>query len=216
MILRDCQIAADLSALVVSTQREINHGLFASFEPIRLWLREQRHRAPFQKLLLEFVGPEHELSMPLTVEGMCWANDVVSAEELRLGSASNRWVLPRLSSALGRISQALHWRLPELETEIARLSSLDWPITYAFEKLARTPRRGFRIHPWLRLRPGESVVGATISGPGTNREVTLRSAVGPLFLEHEFPIARAVVENEQYFLIDRRGFPLASIDCRPG
>ncbi len=110
--------------------------------------------------------------------------------------------------ALECIDNRLGWRSTELEGFIGELSEQRLPLVHFFEKFARVTRTSkVRCVPWLSARPGETLVGVRIG----ERDVTVRSAAGPLFLEDDFPFAKATIRDGAYMLFKKTGTVLTRV-----
>ncbi len=61
--------------------------------------------------------------------------------------------------------------------------------------------------PWMSVRPGETQIGVRVG----ERDVTVLSTPGPLFLEDSFPVAKSAIRGREYVLLDKAGKVLASL-----
>jgi hypothetical protein len=77
-----------------------------------------------------------------------------------------------------------------------------------FEGLAQVDEASaIKCVPWLSVRPGGTHVGVRVG----ERDITVVSKRGPLYLEDTFPLARSVIRQHEYVLLDRDGKALASV-----
>lgn len=203
--LRDFQIFSEQPEL----QASYHDALFATYEPVRLWLRERKPTAPFKKILVclddeRTAKPFHGHVM--NALGVCRIFEAVNASTLAKHVEDHRWLLGVVVDALGHVAKATGWRSPEFESFIADLRERSWPLVHVFERFAQVDRRtGATCVPWLSTRPGETKVGVRI---GT-RDVAVLS--GPIWLEDDFPLAKVVIKGRDYVVRDRGGKTLASV-----
>lgn len=203
--LRDFQIRSEQPEL----QASLNGAFFAAYEPVRLWLRERKPLAPFQKILIclddeRTARPWHGHVM--NALGVCSITEAVDTSALVKHVADHRWLLGVVVDALGHVEKATGWRSPEFESFIADLSERSWPLVHVFERFARVDKRtGVTCVPWLSTRPGETKIGVHIG----MRDVDVLS--GPIWLEDDFPLAKAVIKGRDYVVRDRAGKTLASV-----
>ncbi|HEX3344349.1 MAG TPA: hypothetical protein VHS09_07235 [Polyangiaceae bacterium] len=91
---------------------------------------------------------------------------------------------------------------------IAAASETAWPLVHFFEGLAQVEKSsGLKCVPWLSTRPGETRIGVRVG----ERDVTVLSKPGPLYLEDRFPIAKSAIRGNDYVLLDKAGKALASV-----
>lgn len=84
------------------------------------------------------------------------------------------------------------------------------PLVHFFDRVQRKDRKtGARCVPWFSTRPGESRVGVRIG----DRDVVVFSMAEPLYLEDDFPLAKAALRGREYVLLDRLDNRLASVDA---
>lgn len=206
--LRDFQIHAALG-LTRDVARPLYGAMFATSEPVRLWLKDRRFPAPFQKILVSLsdertARPWHGHVM--NALGVCEITEAVDVSTLAKDLHDHRWLLGVVVHALECVAKATGWRALEFEAFIANLRERSWPLMHYFDHLARVDKRtGATCVPWFSTRPGEATVGVRIG----SRDVAIMS--GPIMLEDDFPIAKTIIKGREYVLRDRAGRTLASV-----
>lgn len=195
----------------VGAQRSINEALFATFEVVRLWLKEHEVKAPFRKLVVSLADQSTSSAWHGSVSnalGVCEVTEAIDSDLLIKKADDHRWVLSTVGHALDCVEQSLGWRSKTLDGFVAVVSSSTFPLVHFFEELAQVEKvSGLRCVPWLSLSPGETKVGVRLG----ERQVTVLSKSGPLYLEDSFPVARSLIREQQYVLVDKTGEPLVSI-----
>lgn len=213
--LRDFQVAVGSTSLALNAQRSANLSLFSTYEPVRLWLRERGVRAPFRKIVVSLCDEElcadwH--AKVASVAGICEAIEAVDPTTLVERAGDHRWVFAVVEHAIACIEQHVGWRSSELKDFIKAESERPLPLVHFFEALAQTEAAsGVKCVPWLSTRPGETAIGVRIG----ERDVTVLSQPGPLYLEDSFPIAKSIICGQAYRLLDKEGKALASVDLHP-
>jgi hypothetical protein len=216
LTLVDFDIHASLSGLSLDEQRSINDALFATYEPIRLWIKEQSIKAPFRKLLVTFADESLAARWHGTVATaaeVCEVTEALSLSLLRQKAEDHRWVIDAVQHALGCIAQESGWRCEELEFLLQGLSGKSWPLRHFFANLAKVDHRsGAKFEPWLAVQPGLTQIGVLVSAPGEEtHEAILASKPGLMYLEDEFPMARSKLDESQFLLLDKKGIVLSSV-----
>jgi hypothetical protein len=188
-------------------QRAANHSLFSTYEPVRLWLKEREIRAPFRKVVVTL---SDEASFArwhgnvVNVAGACEVTEAVEPTAVAQEAGNHRWVLGVAAHALGCIDRNMGWRSGELDDFINAMSARHLPHVHFFENLAKVENAsGIKCVPWLSTRPGETVLGLRIA----ERDVTILSKAGPIYVEDAFPMAKALLRERQYVLVDTKARP---------
>ncbi|HEY6562382.1 MAG TPA: hypothetical protein VI072_34175 [Polyangiaceae bacterium] len=199
-----------------SDRRRINHALFTSYEPVRLWLKEHNERAPFQKIVVSLddkatAGPWQ--GNVANSGGVCEITEVVDIPTLESRAVDHRWVLGVVQHALGCVSRCVGWQSHELNAAIETLSNKPLPLLHLFRRLARIHEpTGANCVPWLSTQPGETRVGVRLTRPGEPEfDVTVISEAGPLFMEDSFPLAKTAFRGSNFVLLDRSGKVLHAV-----
>lgn len=209
--LRDFQVVTSF----LDRPKPRNQALFATTEPVRLWLKAQRFDAPFIKLLVTLqdvaVGRGTHGRVML-VEGICEVTEEVDTTELDRDVLDHRWVLGIVKHALSCVAEKLDWRSEPLEGHLDALAASPLPLEYVFDQLAAHDKAsGTTCVPWYRSRPGSFEIGVRITRSGEPREVVVRQSSEPLYLEDDFPMAALKIRNSQLIIVDKRKAPLATI-----
>lgn len=211
--LRDFQVFARAT---LGEQKAVNLALFATTEPVRLWLRERRFDAPFQKLLVSLTDAQTASQghgSVTVVEGVCEISEAVDVEEVRTKALDHRWVLGIVKDALTRVADQTGWRSAELEEHLDALAASSKPLVYSFDKLAaRDKASGTECVPWYRSRPGLFEIGVRITRAGRSRDVVVVHSTTPLYLEDSFPLAATRIKDSQLQLLDKNKKPLATVE----
>jgi hypothetical protein len=196
-------------------QRPINQALFATFEPVRLWLKEHKIEAPFRKLVVTFADEASSARWHGSVEiaiGVCEVTEAVSPAALERGAGDHGWVLGAVEHALTCVAREAGWASEDLAAAVAEMSSRVWPLVHFFARLAKVDRTsGVRCRPWLSARPGETQIGVRLESANVERNVTVLSRPGPVYLEDEFPVAKSIIRHRDFVLVDKAGKVLASV-----
>jgi hypothetical protein len=207
----DFQVYVLPASLVNGEQRRINEALFAAYEPVRLWLKEQMIRAPFRKIVVSLTDEDSAAQWHGHVSsaaGICEVTETVAMPTLAQKAGDHRWVLGIVQHALGCISQTTGWRSEELESFVAKTMLQPSPLVHVFEGLRKVDREsGVTCVPWLSVRPGETLVGVRVG----ERSETVVSHAGPLYLEDDFPLAKTAFHEENFVLFDSSGRAIARI-----
>jgi hypothetical protein len=145
--------------------------------------------------------------------GICEVIEAVDVAVLRQNAGNHRWVIGVVEHALSRIASELGWRSEELEGFLAALSEKTMPLIHFFDRLTRIDKvSGTKCMLWLSARPGQTEVGVRlVAKDNTERDVTLLSLPGPLFLEYSFPVAKTAIRGSEFLLLDKTGKALASV-----
>jgi hypothetical protein len=211
----DFQVCAGATS-IAGEQRLLNHSLFATYEPVRLWLREHKISAPFRKIVVDL---DDETVMAqwhghvANAVGVCQVTEAVGLSLLRQKASEHRWVLTVCTHALACIEERLGWRNAALNEFVAACQEREFPLVHFFERLARVDKGSqMKCVPWLSTRPGETCVGVRIG----NRDVVLVSEPGPLFMEDSFALSKSAIRGDDFVLLDKTGTVLASAPIRGG
>lgn len=196
--------------------RELGLALFATGEPIHLWLKRQKLKAPFTRLFVNFEDEKsykHAHGKVLIGEGECTVIEAVSVP-LLLSHASDRvWVISKISHALQCVVAQVGWRSTEFEAMLAELAEKPWPIVHYFNQLeTRDSRSGVRVLPWISFRPGLTQIGVRISridDPPCDVEIV--SKHWALHWEDFFPLAKCKIDSGHVLLLDKDGKTLATV-----
>src|SRR5690349_1404690 len=123
----------------LDTERAVNIALFTSFELVRLWLKERKISAPFDKIVIEFrdisVNPDWHGDVT-NVDGLCHVMYAVDLSELQGRAEHHRRVLGVTEHALQFLSKALGWQCDDLERFVSELRERPLPLVHYFEGLA--------------------------------------------------------------------------------
>lgn len=214
-VLQDIQIFIPNRGMSRDEQKRVNQNAFASFEPVRLWAKEQQLVAPFKKLVVTLADPRTADAMgdaaPI-VDELCNVILSTELETVRDRSADHRWMLARIVEALDRVSSGTKWDCTSLREHIALLQTREWPLRHYFESRAQSDSTtGMRCVPWFETRPMETRVGVRLG----DDDVVVLSETGPLYLEDKFPMARTTVVNRDFLILDRAGETLARVLLPP-
>lgn len=191
-------------------QRALNEAAFAWFEPLRLRLRDRRVNAPFRKIVVSLrdVSFAHWEGHVSNAAGVCEVIAIVESDGLGAKISDPRWMAHVVERSLQNVAQATGWRDAELESAVRELGQTPWPLVHLFLSMACVDRRtGTRCVPWLSTRPGHTELGVRIG----QRDVPLRATAGPLYLEDEFPMAKGVIRDGSYVLLNGSGLSLAAV-----
>jgi hypothetical protein len=212
----DFQIHAGSHGHTFDACKSVNEALFSTYEPVRLWLKEQSIQAPFRKLVVEF--DDESLSAGwhghiANAIGVCLVTEAIDVSELRRCAKYHSWVLKFVHHALESVSVSLSWRSEELNAFILALSAQPKPLTHYFERWTRTDKAsGVKCVPWFSTQPGLSKVGVRLVSPsGAERNVIVAENALPLYMGDDFPIAKCSVRNSSFVLMDKAGLVLASV-----
>ncbi|MEP7121208.1 MAG: hypothetical protein ABJE95_09875 [Byssovorax sp.] len=193
-----------------------NVVLFATYEPIRLWLKERVIKAPFRKLAVSFANVATSArwdGQVVNLFGVCEVTEAVDPATLRQNVGDLRWVLGCVRHALGRVAESTGWRSDELEAFLAETSERPWPLVHFFGRLARVDRiSGVKCVPWLSVRPGETQSGVRfVSRDNVERDVTLVSRPRPFYYPVDpFNIVKSAIRGRDFVLLDEVKNVLAS------
>jgi hypothetical protein len=123
-------------------------------------------------------------------------------------AGDHRWVLNVVDHALESVAKTTGWRSDALKDFVETLSTRPMPLVHFFERLARVEKpSGVKCVPWMSIQVGDTQVGVRIG----DRDVTVISKRGPLYLEDTFPVAKSAIEGREYVLLDKAGKPLARV-----
>jgi hypothetical protein len=211
----DFQIGAEFTGSM-DEQRAINIALFAIYGPVRLWLKERVIKAPFSKVVVCFRDEAWSArwhGQVMNALGYCEVTESVDVAVLRQNAGDHRWVIGIVKHALSCIASALGWRSEELEGFLAATSEKTFPLIHFFDRLTRIDKiSGTKCLLWLSARPGQTEVGVRlVAKDNAERDVTLLSLPGPLFLEYSFPVAKTAIRERDFLLLDKTGNVLANV-----
>ncbi len=208
----DFQIFARASGLAEGEQKLLNEALFSTFEPVRLWLKERVIKAPFKKIAISLADETSSARWHghvTNATGICQVTEAVQLAEMRQGAGNHRWVLAIVERALAHVARSTGWRSEELERFVNDAAEKTLPLVHVFEGLAQLEKAsGVKCVPWFSTRPGETQIGVRVG----ERDVTVVSTPGPLYLEDSFPVAKASIRAGRYVLLDKAGKTLASVE----
>lgn len=212
----DFQVYARPTGLASGEQRAINQALFATYEPVRLWLKEHAISAPFRKLVVSFADETSSARWHGNVAnaaGVCEVTEAVASPVLSKSAGDHAWVLGVVEHALSCVAAATNWRSEELREFIAATSKKPSPLVHFFEGLAQMDSvSGMKCVPWLSTRPGETRIGVRLlSRDKLERDVTIRSQSEPIYLEDSFPVAKSAIRRPDFVMLDKAGKVLASV-----
>ncbi len=211
MRLVDFQVYAGPSSLSFDDQAVASRALFSTFEPVRLWLKGRKLSAPFRKILIGLVDEatwSRANRRVISALGICEATEAVDVGTLAQSAGDHRWVLRIVGQALARIERVVGWRSNELLHLLDDLAEKALPLVHFFDALAcRDRKTGLRCVPWLSTRPGETSIGVRIG----ERDEVVFSMPGPLYMEDDLPLARAVIRGRELVLLDKTGSALRTV-----
>jgi hypothetical protein len=207
----DFQVYARPTGLAGGEQRPINEALFTIYELVRLWLKEREIKAPFRKLVVSLADEASSARWHGNVSnavGICEVTEAIDVTTLAEKAGDHRWVLGIVEHALGCVERSTTWRSDELEGFIKAASEQSLPLVHLFEGLAQVETAsGVKCVPWLSARPGEMQIGVRLG----ERDVTVLSKPGPLYLEDSFPVATSAIRGREFVLLDKAGKVLANV-----
>jgi hypothetical protein len=207
----DFQVYARPTGLVGGEQRTINEALFATYEPVRLWLKEHETRAPFRKLVVSLADETLAARWHGTLStagGICEVTEAVDARVLVQRAGDHGWVLRVVEHALGCVALSAGWRSGDLEGFVKDASERPLPLVHLFEGLTQVDKEsGVKCVPWLSARPGETQIGVMVG----DRMVKVFSKPGPIYLEDAFPVTKSAIRGREFLLLDRAGKTLATV-----
>lgn len=208
-VLRDMQI--EWNDAVVA-QKPINHGLFAFYEPILLWARDQRIRSRFSKINLLFSlrsasGPSAEQWLDQVDGVYCFTWGVQDAELTRLEDLG--WLRDTFVEAIRSIR--VRFEEPELE----RLERYvrdelpdEWPLRHEYLRKARIHASTKRkVVPFLETRPHHTRIGVRVG----DEDVTCVERDGPIWTEFEWQIDRIRLDGDVCVFLTKSGEELGRI-----
>ena len=212
----DFQVGAGFSGLVLDEEIEVNRALFTTYEPIRLWLREQGIKAPFCKIVVSFADEGRASKWHgsvMVAVGICEVTEAVDPSTLRNNAHDHRWVLGIVTHALACVAREISWSEPSLNDHIARLSEKTLPLVHVFEKLTQMdPVSGTACSVWFSTQPGCHQIGVRFSKQdGISRDVVVASKTRPLYLEDTLPVVKSAIRGPNFVLLGKRGKTLASV-----
>ena len=212
---RDFQVLVHAPYLA-EEEETFNEILFSIYEPVRLWLKERTVKAPFCKIVVSL--SDDAISAPwhghvTNAFGICEVTEAVDVPTLRQNVGDHAWVFGLVRHALECVARRTDWRSCELEDFITTLSQKALPFVHFFERLTRVDRiTGVKCTPWFSIRPGENKIGVRlVSKDSIERDVTVLSQPGSLFLEDSFPLAKSAIRGQEFVLLDKAGKVLASV-----
>ena len=178
--------------------------------------RRPRLTAPFRKIVVtvrDATSFSRSHGRVVNVLGVCEVDQAVEMKALAQKATDHGWVLNVVGRAVDDLEQSVGWKSDELGSFIKRASQSPAPLVHYFDALARHDRKlGIDCVPWLSTRPEETCIGVRIGA----RDVAVFSKPGPVYMEDEFPLAKAVLRGRAYVLLDRTGSVLASVGIDEG
>jgi hypothetical protein len=215
----DFQLSARPAGLSQEERKPLNETLFASYEPIRLWLKERAVQAPFKKIAITIADHESSAKWHGNVAnavGVCQVTEAVASSMIGDGVRDHRWVFAIVANALEHVAQKTGWKSEELQTFIESASRQSWPLVHYFDRLAKVdPASDMKCVPWLATRPGETKIGVRMSSENEGeRDVAVVSHSGPIYLEDDFPMTQSIIRGSAFVLMDRNETPLATLPLR--
>lgn len=208
-VLRDVQIEWNDS---VVAQKAINHGLFAFYEPILLWARDQRIKSRFAKISLLFSlrsasGPLAEQWLDQVDGVYCFTWGVREAELPRLEELG--WLRDTFAEAI----RAIRIRFDEpglerLERYVRDELPDAWPLRHEYVRKARTHRATKRkVVPFLETRPHHTRIGVRVG----DEDVTCVERDGPIWTEFEWQIDAIRLDGDVCVFLTKSGEELGRI-----
>jgi len=207
----DFQVGVGSTSLALNEQRLANLALFSTYEPVRLWLKEREIKAPFRKCVITlsdegtFTRWHGNVS---NVAGICEVTEAINVTTLVQMAGDHRWVLGIVEHALACVARSTGWQSEELESFIKMVSERPFPLVHFFAGLTQVDKvSGVKCVPWFSSKPGETQIGVRVG----ERDLTVVSKPGPLFLEDDFPLAKSAIRGREFLLLDKSGNALASV-----
>lgn len=208
-VLRDVQIEWNDS---VVAQKAINHGLFAFYEPILLWARDQRIKSRFAKISLLFSlrsasGTLAEQWLDQADGVYCFTWGVREAELPRLEELG--WLRDTFAEAIraNRIRFA-EPGLERLERYVRDELPDAWPLRHEYVRKARTHRATKRkVVPFLETRPHHTRIGVRVG----DEDVTCVERDGPIWTEFEWQIDAIRLDGDVCVFLTKSGEELGRI-----
>jgi hypothetical protein len=101
----------ELTTVKIGDERTINHALFTTFEPLRLWLKERQIKAPFRKIVVSlnaaFAAPWN--GHVANAIGICQVTEAMRSEPISAdGTFAISWSVPADQWAKARRAVAEH------------------------------------------------------------------------------------------------------------
>lgn len=200
MILRDFQILLGPLPLPSDAKRLANFRLFPVYEAARLWLKEHRTEAPFCKVAVQL---EREYAAVVSLN-VCHAHAAVDVHSITSDVESVSWIVERVLHGLRTIHTDVGWRNKALEDFIGTLPTSHPTCHHRFARLRRQTRDGkTTCDLWLDAEGIQSKLVARFTTPAGVTAITVKATDEPLFLEDEFPVASAILEDNRYVLRDK-------------
>ena len=199
MVIVDFQILARVPDASSASAKSMNEDLFPSFEPVRLWLRENSVEAPFRKIVIELKkGPKETSGRVLIVGGICEISihfaDEPNGDLVRDSNRLGRVVL----DACSRIALSTGWDGARLSSAVKHLLARDVPRVHFFASLCRTERKsGIECVPWLSMNYSDYEFGVRIGA----RDVVVASRQCPIYLEDEIPRMGSAVRSGHFQIL---------------
>jgi hypothetical protein len=207
VILRDFQISAAGDS---TQQRSLNWAAFPVAEAVRLDLKQRRPEAPFAKIQVT-LGPDFDLEPRLHVAlGICEVFVRVDLDRLVADLPATRSFVDLARSAMEVVGAHAGFLDPGINAVLTQCCEQVPPCQQRLDRLTRTTRDGIRCETWFVAEYGRSRVEARFfAGEVEMLRSRLAEQVGPVILEHWFPVARSRGSAGRDELLDRSGVRLA-------
>lgn len=216
MRLVDFQISAQaVPGASSADMKAANEALFPFYEAVRLWLKDRSVAAPFRKIVVtlrDAAAPYGGVSGRATAARICEVPEDVEGLLSKALAGSYQWLEDIVLAGLDHIETSLGWSSEELKAKVRMMAGSGPPWEHRFSKLGKV-YRGVRCDLWFSAKPGRSVVEARFtSKDGGVERMAVAERPGPLFLEDDFPVAKAAVVGGDYILRSRDGGELARLN----
>jgi hypothetical protein len=210
--LRDLAVCLRGDGLPPERIRNVNGRCFVVYEIVRLWCKEHKVDAPFQKLAVTLMVDHPLLSSTdrkVTNDGrVCEVFLLVGADQVELRSRDPSWVAGQIQTALSLVAKATGWRCEQLIGFVQAIAMQELPLRHEFERLARTDKvTGQKCVPWMSTMEGEYRIGIRIG----QRDAVVLQKAEPIWLEDDFPLARIAIRGREIVLLDSKGAALAHV-----
>ena len=196
-------------------------GVFAMFEPLRLWIRAQKIDAPFVKLLIQLERstlPSGSTWCAGHANGICFVGVSVDFSRLGVDCSTVEWMAKMVQASLAAVRHKIGWGCLALDAHVAELTAKPWPLDHHFAPYDRIDRKtGVTVATWAEFEPGRTELVVKQSRQEKFlREDIVKTAEGQLYMEDDFPISRAAIRSGRYDLLTKTGEVLVSIPLEVG
>ena len=201
----------------MDTERAINLAMFPVYEAVRLWARENKLEAPFEKISARLVDETTEALKPYFLKvrkalGICQIEIPVDLNRICQRIPDYALYASAAETSLHAVAEQVGFRNEQLDEFVRRLPSADPPCNHLFGDLVKVDGSGARWEVWFRSKYGSSQVVVVVSRDGVVlRECVVAAKDGPLYLEDDFPLKKTRLSADGFSILDRKGHVLASV-----